>query len=131
MAKNVIIRGVVYSDTPEVDIPINGGGTAKFMDTDDATLANGAQMRSGVTAYAGGVKVTGSMSEKSAQTYTPTTTDQTIAADQYLAGAQTVKGDANLVPANIVAGKSIFNVSGSAQIPVITQDSTSKILSIS
>ena len=94
MAQNVIINGVTYSNVPEVDIPTSGG-TAKFMDTSDAN-ATGAQIRNGATAYVNGTKVTGSMTEKSAQTYTPTTSDQTINANQYLAGAQTIKGDAKL-----------------------------------
>ena len=130
MAQNVIINGVTYQSVPEVDIPTSGGGTAKFMDTSDAN-ATGAQIRSGATAYVNGTKVTGSMTEKTAQTYTPTTSDQTINANQYLAGAQTIKGDANLIPANIVAGKTIFNVAGSATLPSISQDSTTKILTIS
>lgn len=50
---------------------------------------------------------------KAAATYTPTTSDQTIAAGQYLTGTQTVKGDANLVAANIKSGVTIFGVSGS------------------
>lgn len=130
MAQNVIINGVTYTSVPEVDIPTSGGGTAKFMDTSDAN-ATGAQIRNGATAYVNGTKVTGSMTEKTAQTYTPTTTDQTINANQYLAGAQTIKGDANLIPANIVAGKTIFNVAGSATLPSISQDSTTKVLTIS
>ena len=67
----------------------------------------------------------------SAHTYTPTTSDQTINGSTYLTGAQTIKGDPNLVSGNIVAGKSIFGVAGSAQIPSITQDSVTKVLSIS
>lgn len=130
MAQNVIINGVTYQSVPEVDIPTSGGGTAKFMDTSDAN-ATGAQIRNGATAYVNGTKVTGSMTEKSAQTYTPTTSDQTINANQYLAGAQTIKGDANLISANIVAGKTIFDVAGSATLPSISQDSTTKILTIS
>ena len=51
--------------------------------------------------------------------------------DTYLTGVQTIKGDSNLLSANIVAGKTIFNTQGSAQVPVISQDSTTKILSIS
>lgn len=47
-----------------------------------------------------------------AKTYTPGTTDQTIAAGSYLAGKQTIKGDANLVAANIADGKTIFGISG-------------------
>lgn len=47
-----------------------------------------------------------------AKTYTPGTTDQTIAAGSYLAGKQTIKGDANLIAENIADGKSIFGVAG-------------------
>lgn len=49
---------------------------------------------------------------KGAQTYTPTTTDQTISSGRWLTGAQTIKGDANLVAANIKSGVSIFGVNG-------------------
>ena len=49
---------------------------------------------------------------KSAQTYTPTTTDQTIASGRWLTGTQTIKGDANLVASNIASGVSIFRVTG-------------------
>ena len=40
MAQNVIINGVTYQSVPEVNIPKSGGGTAKFMDTDDANAFN-------------------------------------------------------------------------------------------
>jgi len=130
MAKNVVIREVTYSAVPSVAIPQQGGGTAQFYDTSDATLS-GADLLPTSTAYGPSGKVAGSMTTKAAQTYTPGTSDQTIAASQYLSGVQTIKGDANLQSANIVAGKSIFGVAGSAQIPVISQDSTTKILSIS
>ena len=49
---------------------------------------------------------------KGAQTYTPTTTDQTISSGRWLTGAQTIKGDANLVAANIKHGRMIFGVLG-------------------
>lgn len=219
MAQNVVINGVTYQSVPEVDIPKSGGGTAKFMDTADATLSSGAELLNGLTAYANGTKVTGTIATKSssdltasgatvtapsgyyasaasksvssgsatapatisgtsatvstgtntltlsktvsvtpsvsagyvssgtagnsavsltasvttkaAATYTPTTTNQTISSGTYLTGAQTISGDANLVAANIVSGKSIFGVAGSATIPSISQDSTTKVLSIS
>ena len=52
------------------------------------------------------------MKTLAAKTYTPGTANQVIAASQYLSGAQTIKGDANLLAANIVSGKSIFGVKG-------------------
>lgn len=52
------------------------------------------------------------VTKKAAATYTPTTSNQTIAASQYLNGAQTIKGDANLVAGNIKSGVSIFGVAG-------------------
>lgn len=53
------------------------------------------------------------VTKKSAATYTPTTSDQTIASGQYLNGVQTIKGDSNLVASNIKSGVSIFGVAGS------------------
>lgn len=63
----------------------------------------------------GSGKVTQNVPTKGAQTYTPGTTNQTIAANQYLTGPQTIKGDPNLISANIVKGKTIFGVPGVAE----------------
>lgn len=52
---------------------------------------------------------------KSAATYTPGTSDQTISSGYYLTGAQTIKGDSNLVASNIKSGVSIFGVTGSLE----------------
>ena len=52
------------------------------------------------------------VTKKSAATYTPGTSNQTIGANQYLSGAQTIKGDSNLVARNIRSGVSIFGVTG-------------------
>ena len=83
------------------------------------------------TAGSSSVSLTASVTTKAAATITPGTSNQTIASGTYLTGTQTISGDANLVASNIVSGKSIFGVAGSAQIPVISQDSTTKVLSIS
>lgn len=66
----------------------------------------------------GSGKVTQSVKTKGAQTYTPGTTNQTIAAGQYLTGAQTIKGDPNLRPENIKKGVSIMGITGSYSGPV-------------
>ncbi len=83
------------------------------------------------TAGNSNVSLSASVTTKAAATIPPGTSNQTIASGTYLTGAQTISGDANLVAGNIVYGKSIFGVAGSAQIPVISQDGTTKVLSIS
>ena len=64
---------------------------------------------------AGSKSGTKQLAFKAATTITPGTTNQTaVAANTYVGGAITVKGDANLVASNIVSGKSIFGVVGTA-----------------
>lgn len=64
---------------------------------------------------AGSKSATKQLTTKSAQTYTPGTSNQTISSGRYLTGTQTIKGDANLKAENIVAGVSIFGVEGTAE----------------
>ena len=219
MAVSVIINGVTYSSVPCVEIPKSGTGTASFYDTSDATLDSGAKMLSGNSAYANGVKYSGSIATKTssdltasgatvtapagyyasnasksvssgsatapatisgtsasvstgantitlaktisvtptvsagyvssgtagnssvsltasvttkgATTYTPTTSDQTIASGTYLTGAQTIKGDSNLQAQYIASGVEIFGIEGTLSAAVISQDGVPKVLSIS
>lgn len=81
----------------------------------DLTSPAGAgQILSGYQAInADGKIVTGTIPSQGAQTITPGTSAKTIAAGRYLSGAQTIAGDADLVPANIKSGINIFGVSGS------------------
>lgn len=65
---------------------------------------------------AGTKSATKQLTTQAAQTITPGTSDKTIASGRYLTGVQTIKGDANLVPENIVGGKSIFGVAGTAEV---------------
>ena len=81
--------------------------------TSDATVDENKILAS-YTAYAKGQKIAGKIPSLAAKTWTPGTTNQTISAGSYLSGNQIVAGDANLVSANIVKGKSIFGVSGAA-----------------
>ena len=53
-----------------------------------------------------------SVPRKAAATITPGTSAQTIAAGQYLSGAQMIAGDSDLIPANIRSGVNIFGVTG-------------------
>lgn len=61
---------------------------------------------------AGTKSTTKQLTTQAAQTITPGTSDKTIASGVYLTGAQTIKGDANLVATNIAEGVSIFGVTG-------------------
>ena len=83
------------------------GGT----DISDAT-ALASDILTGKSAYIAEGKVDGTIPLKAAATYTPTTSDQTIASGQYLSGTQTIVGDADLVAGNIKSGVNIFGVTG-------------------
>lgn len=120
-------RGIIGGNTligiPQGDMAAAGGLTAAKLAqgqsafgvtgtyTSDAT-AYDALVRKGFVFYAKGVRGVGSMAEKGAQTYTPKSTAQSIAANQYLTGAQTIAGDGNLVAANIKKNVTIFGVKG-------------------
>ena len=66
------------------------------------------------------------MTVQGAQTITPGTSDKTIASGRYLTGTQTIKGDANLVAANIAKGVSLFGVTGT-HVGGITPSGTKNI----
>lgn len=84
---------------------------------------------------AGAVTAAGSdtlqLTTQSAQTITPSTSNQTIPAGTYLTGAQTIQGDAYLVSSNIKNGISIFGVTGSLTSATVSQDGDTKVLTIS
>ena len=68
--------------------------------------ASASDIRNGKKALVGSGAVTGNMTEKAAATYNVSSSDQTIAAGQYLKGAQTIRKvtTSNLSPANIKKG---------------------------
>jgi hypothetical protein len=79
--------------------------------------ATAAQLLNGVTATVDSGQIMGTMINKvgTATTITPTTADQAIPQGYYggIVADGKVKGDANLVTANILNGKTIFGVAGS------------------
>lgn len=100
----------------------SSGGSSPRLQTKTATPSESTQTISPDSGYDGLSSVTvnaisrtyvgSGVTKKAAATYTPKTSDQSIAASQYLSGAQTIKGDANLVAGNIKSGVSIFGVTG-------------------
>ncbi len=72
----------------------------------------------------GGEAAIDNLPKLTTKTWTPATTDQTIASGTYLTGAQTIKGDSNLTAPNIKSGVTIFGVEGTASIGIDTSDAT-------
>lgn len=81
--------------------------------TADATAAAD-NILSGKTAYANGVKLTGTMPNNGAKIITPSTVNQIIA-EGYHNGLGYVKGDSNLTPENIRKDVTIFGKTGILQ----------------
>ena len=132
MAQNVIINGVTYQNVPEVDIPKSGGGTAKFYDTAGANIS-ATDVLTGKTAYGASGSVSGSMPNNGSTSGTISTKagTVTIPAGYTTGGTVSLTNVADCIAANILTGKSILGVNGSLAMPTISQDSTTKILSIS
>lgn len=134
MAQNVIINGVTYSSVPEVDIPKSGGGTAKFYDTESADITS-ADVLSGKTGFGSSGSVSGSMANNGSTSGTISTKagTVTIPAGYTTGGTVSISSteQSKIIASNIKSGVTILGQTGSLSLPSISQDSTTKILSIS
>ena len=99
---------------PTISVSASGLITASVSGSQSVTPSVSAGYVASGTA--GTVTVSGSntqqLSTQSAQTITPTTTNQTIASGKYLTGVQTILGDANLLAENIKKDVVIFGITG-------------------
>lgn len=131
---SVIINEVTYQSVPEVDIPKSGGGTAKFYDTSEATIA-AADVLTGKKGYGASGEVSGSMPSNGSTSGTISTKTGTVTIPAGYTTGGTVSiasaAVADCVAGNILTGKTILGTTGTLALPNITQDSTTKILSIS
>ena len=134
MAQNVVINGVTYQNVPEVDIPKSGGGSAKFFDTAAADAAAG-DILSGKSAFGPSGSIAGSMANNGATGGEISTKAGTvnIPAGYTSGGTVQLKASAiaDLVAANLLSGKSVLGVNGSLAMPSISQNSSTKVLTIS
>lgn len=116
----------VYLGSTQVDMQggfVTGGASGASLQSKTVSPSESAQTIKADYGYDGLSQVTvnavsrtyvgSGVTKKSAATYTPGTSDQSIASGQYLSGAQTIKGDSNLTAGNIRNGVKIFNVTGS------------------
>jgi len=119
--------GAVAGDASLVAGNIRSGASI-FGVSGSVALATGAatasQVLTGVTFSNTSGSGTGTMPNNGAVTIPPGTSAQAIASG-YHNGSGTVAGDANLTAGNIVAGRSIFGVSGSAAPLLKTGQTTS------
>lgn len=134
MAQNVIINGVTYQSVPEVDIPKSTSGTAKFYDTASADAAN-SDILNGKKAYGASGEITGSMANNGATGGSISTKagTVTIPAGYTTGGTVSISSteQAKIIASNIKSGVTILGQAGSLALPTISQDSTTKVLSIS
>lgn len=131
---SVIINSVTYQSVPEVDIPKSGGGTAKFYFTGDADV-DAASLLTGKTAFGASGSVSGSMANNGSTSGTISTKagTVTIPAGYTTGGTVSISSaeQAKVIASNIKSGVTLLGVAGSLALPSISQDSTTKILSIS
>ena len=132
MAQNVTINGVTYQNVPEVSIPKSGGGTAKFYDPAGAS-AEAADVLAGKTVYGADGSVVGTMPDNGSTGGTIGTKAGTviIPAGYTTGGTVSLTNVSDLVASNLLSGKSVLGIDGSLTLPVISQDATTKVLSIS
>ena len=134
MAQNVVINSVTYSNVPEVDIPKSGGGTAKFYDTSTADISAG-DVLTGKTAFGASGSVSGNMANNGGTGGSISTKSGTVTipAGYTTGGTVSIASAAvtDCVAGNILSGKTILGVSGNLAMPSISQDGTTKVLSIS
>lgn len=129
---SVVINGVTCANCPEVDIPKSGSGTAKFYDATDCDAADG-NVLSGKKYVGSSGESTGSMANNGATggTIGSKAGTYTIPAGYTTGGTVSLTNVSDCVAGNILSGKSILGVNGSLSMPTISQDATTKVLSIS
>ena len=134
MAQNVVINGVTYQNVPEVDIPKSGSGTAKFYDTSSADITSD-HVLTGKTAFGASGSVSGGMANNGSTSGTISTKAGTVSIPAGYTSGGTVKisdtEQAKIIAGNIKSGVTILGQAGSLALPTISQDGTTKILSIS
>ena len=132
MAQNVIINSVVYQNVPEVDIPKSGGGSAKFYDTAGANIT-AADLPVGKTGFGANGSVAGSMPVNGDVSGTIGTKAGTVVIPAGLTtgGTGSLINVDDCIGANILRGKSILGQEGTLDMVSVSQDSTTKVLSIS
>ena len=137
MAQDIKINGathlgVKYTDSPKAD----GSGDARFYDASETT-ATAAQIRTGYSAIIADGETPGAMPEKTASDITINGRTATIPEGHYDGTTkQVVSETVDLKAEYVLAGHSGFDnnlnkIPGTATVPVVTYNSSTKVLRIS
>lgn len=103
--RQVTVNAMPTADQATPSIAINSNGLITTSATQSAGYVS-----------AGTKSNTKQLTTQTAKTITPSTNSQiAVASGVYTTGAITVAGDTNLIPDNIVSGKTIFGVTGTAE----------------
>ncbi len=131
---SVVINGVTYADCPEVDIPKSGGGTAKFYDVTETDVTASHVLDGDKFVGASGQDV-GTMPNNGSTGGTISTKAGTVSIPAGYTSGGTVSisstEQAKIIASNIRQGVTLLGQAGSLSLPSISQDATTKVLSIS
>ncbi len=131
---SVVINGVTYSTVPSVQIPKTGSGTATFYDASECTAAS-ADLLAGKKAITSTGEIDGGMTDNGATGGTISTKAGSVAipAGYTSGGSVTISTTEQnkIIAGNIKSGVTILGVAGSMSAPTISQNSSTKVLSIS
>ena len=112
-AKNLIKTAIVGKGQAFSGSETLSDYATKINNISNECTATTANILSGKTAYSGGSKITGTIASKGAQTYSPSTSAQTITAGQYLSGTQTISAvTGTAVASDVLATKTFASASG-------------------
>ena len=134
MAQNVVINSVQYNSVPAIQVPKQGSGTATFYDTSGADITS-SDVLTGKTGYGASGEVSGGMANNGSTSGTISTKAGTVSIPEGYTSGGTVgissTEQAKIIASNIKSGVTILGQAGSLSLPTISQDSGTKILSIS
>lgn len=129
-ANTVTVPAGIYRSQTTKSVPVTSQATPSVaFNTTTGNVTVTATQSAGYVASGSKTVTYESIPKKTAQTYVPGVANQSVAAGQFLTGAQTILGDPNLIAANIASGVTLF--SGTSGEIVGTHGGSASTLNVS